>query len=112
MSTSCVSSNRCGTLVAGWMEGTHPGVEEGVVKRSACFTMKQLCCMVSVRMFVKNCSGFYVYKLDTMPSLNFSFRLCGDGVKGKVWFALHVTPCPMSYSKNTVNLRSLPTFRD
>lgn len=84
MSTSCVLSNRCGTLVPGWMAGTHPGVEEGVVKRSICFSMKQLCCMVSVSMRVGNCSGFYVYKLDTVPSFNLSFRLCGDGVKGKV----------------------------
>lgn len=90
MSTSCVPSNRCGTLVPGWMAGTHPGVEEGVVERSACFTMKPLCCMVSVSMRVRNCSGFYVYKLVTMPSFNFNFRLCGDGVKGKVWFVLQV----------------------
>lgn len=90
MSASCVPTNRCGTLVPGWMAGTHPGVVEGVVERSACFSMGQLCCMVSVSMRVKNCSGFYVYKLDTMPPFNLSFRLCGDGVKGQVWFALQV----------------------
>jgi len=84
MSASCVPTNRCGTLVPGWMAGTHPGVVEGVVERSACFSMGQLCCMVSVSMRVKNCSGFYVYKLDTMPPFNLSFRLCGDGVKGSL----------------------------
>ena len=72
------------------MAGAHPSVDEGVVARSACLTMKQLCCKASVSMRVRNCSGFYVYKLVRMPSFNFNFRLCGDGVKGKVCFALQV----------------------
>ena len=95
MSSSCVPSNRCGTLVPGWMAGEHPSVEEGVVERSACFTMKQLCCMVSVSMRARNCSGFYVYKLVTMPSFNFNFRLCGDGVQGMFCSSsfLCITPC-------------------
>ncbi|KAL9982451.1 hypothetical protein ACROYT_G004494 [Oculina patagonica] len=81
MATSCVPANRCGTVVPGWMAGSHPGVEEGVVKRFVCFTMKQICCMTSVSMRVRNCSGFYVYKLDMMPSFGYSFRLCGAGVE-------------------------------
>jgi len=66
------------------MPGVHPRAEEGVVERSACFSGKQLCCMESASMLVRNCGGFYVYKLDSMPSFNYSFRFCGAGVEGNV----------------------------
>ena len=82
MATSCVPSNHCGTLVPGWMAGTHPAVEEGVAKRFVCFSMKQICCKAFVSMRVRNCSGFYVYKLDMMPSFGYSFRVCGAGIEG------------------------------
>ena len=38
-------------------------------------------------MLVRNCGGFYVYKLGSMPSFNYSFRFCGAGVEGN-------TRCP------------------
>lgn len=91
MATSCVPANRCGTLVPGWMAGKHPSVEDGVVKHFVCFAMNQLCCMASVSMRVRNCSGFYVYKLDLLKSLGFSFRLCGAGFEGNVWLTLQLT---------------------
>lgn len=88
MATSCVPANHCGTLLPGWMAGIHPDVEEGVVDRFVCFSIKQICCMTSVSMRVRNCGGFYVYKLDVMPSLGNSFRLCGAGVEGNVCLTL------------------------
>lgn len=64
------------------MLGRHPSVVEGVVRRFACFSQKQQCCVYSVSMRVRNCSSFYVYKLDSMPSSSVSFRMCGAGIKG------------------------------
>ena len=93
IATSCVASNHCGTSVPGWMLGRHPSVVEGVVRRFACFSQKQQCCMYSVSMRVRNCSSFYVYKLDSMPSLSVSFRLCGAGIEGTantVWTNVHL----------------------
>ncbi|CAH3125439.1 unnamed protein product [Porites lobata] len=93
IATSCVASNHCGTSVPGWMLGRHPSVVEGVVRRSACFSQKQQCCMYSLSMRVRNCSSFYVYKLDSMPSLSVSFRLCGAGIEGTantVWTNVHL----------------------
>ena len=93
IATSCVASNHCGTSVPGWMLGRHPSVVEGVVRRSACFSQKQQCCMYSLSMRVRNCSSFYVYKMDSMPSLSVSFRLCGAGIEGTantVWTNVHL----------------------
>lgn len=83
IATSCVESRYCGTDAPGWMPGEHPKAEEGVVRRSACFSAKQLCCIESVGLLVRNCSGFYVYKLNTMPSsIGYNFRVCGAGIEG------------------------------
>ncbi|CAH3168420.1 unnamed protein product, partial [Porites evermanni] len=93
IATSCVASNHCGTSVPGWMLGRHPSVVEGVVRRFACFSQKQQCCMYSVSMRVRNCSSFYVYKLDSMPSFSVSFRMCGAGIEGTantIWTNLHL----------------------
>ena len=93
IATSCVASNRCGTSVPGWMLGRHPSVVEGVVRRFACFSQKQQCCMYSVSLRVRNCSFFYVYKLDSMPSFSVSFRMCGAGIEGTantIWTNLHL----------------------
>lgn len=84
IATSCVSSGHCGTLAVGWMTGKHPRVEEGVVIRSACFSMQQLCCWRSVSLLVRNCSGFYVYKVDAVPSWKSNFRVCGAGIQGNI----------------------------
>lgn len=81
IATSCVPAYHCGTLVPVWMAGKHPSVGDGVVKRSVCFSIKQVCCMKSLSMRVRNCSGFYVYKMGMNPSFRFSFRLCGAGIE-------------------------------
>ena len=63
--------------------GKHPRAEEGVVIRSACFSMRQLCCFKSVSLLVRNCSGFYVYKLGAVPFEKYS-RVCGAGIQGNM----------------------------
>ncbi|XP_068746819.1 uncharacterized protein [Montipora capricornis] len=64
------------------MQGEHPKANEGVVTRTACFSARQLCCKSSVTLLVRNCSGFYAYKLDTIPSIIPGFRVCGNGIEG------------------------------
>lgn len=67
------------------MTGQHPNAEQGVIDRSLCFTDKQMCCSMFVSLLVRNCSGFYVYKLNEMPrSLSLDFRVCGNGLEGKL----------------------------
>ncbi|XP_067038168.1 uncharacterized protein [Acropora muricata] len=83
IATSCVPSRHCGTLRPGWMRGKHPNAEQGVVGRFLCLTNRQLCCSMSVSLLVRNCSGFYVYKLNKVSrSLSPNFRVCGNGLEG------------------------------
>ena len=88
IATTCVASEHCGTIAPGWMPGEHPRAEEGVVKRFVCFSYKQLCCGDSGTLRVRNCGGFFVYKLDSMPSFNVSFRVCGAGIEGNAQSSL------------------------
>ncbi|XP_066029944.1 uncharacterized protein [Pocillopora verrucosa] len=84
MATTCVPAEHCGTLVPGWLAGNHPSVDEGLVVRSVCLSMSQVCCMTSVSVLVRNCSGFFVYKLDVNAGLSFTFRVCGAGIEGSL----------------------------
>ena len=87
MATTCVPADHCGTFVPGWLAGNHPSVDEGLVARSVCLSKSQVCCMTSVSVLVRNCNGFFVYKLDVNSSLNVTFRVCGSGIKGNVIFS-------------------------
>ena len=87
MATTCVPADHCGTFVPGWLAGNHPSVDEGLVVRSVCLSKSQVCCMTSVSVLVRNCNGFFVYKLDVNSSLNVTFRVCGSGIKGNVIFS-------------------------
>ena len=87
MATTCVPADHCGTLVPGWLAGNHPSVDEGLVVRSVCLSKSQVCCMTSVSVLVRNCGGFFVYKLDVNASLSFTFRVCGAGIEGNVIFS-------------------------
>ena len=87
MATTCVPADHCGTFVPGWLVGNHPSVDEGLVVRSVCLSKSQVCCMTSVSVLVRNCSGFFVYKLDVNSSISFTFRVCGGGIEGNVIFS-------------------------
>ena len=87
MATTCVPADHCGTFVPGWLAGNHPSVDEGLVVRSVCLSKSQVCCMTSVSVLVRNCSGFFVYKLDVNSSFSFTFRVCGSGIEGNVIFS-------------------------
>jgi len=86
MPDKCVLLRSCGTIHPGWLHGTHPTVAEGVVKRKVCFTRLNSCCNWSHNITVKNCSGYYVYRLmnTTQISVRRGARYCGNAGDGKL----------------------------
>ncbi|EDO37993.1 predicted protein [Nematostella vectensis] len=73
-----VSRGRCGATAHCWMNGTHPTVQEGVVKRSVCFHGNSGVCQFSVPVYVRNCFSFFVYKLKKLVE-SWDARYCADG---------------------------------
>ena len=101
MAESCVDEYHCGTDVPGWLNGPHPGVADGRVQRRVCFTYQGICCSDSTYISVRNCGGFYVYKLNPVPLVACSSRYCGNGfvkttpvTPGKnTFFFFYLSPC-------------------
>lgn len=75
MASSCVPTHRCNTDLTGWMEGSPPTVDEGVVRRKVCFHGYGSCCYKNVEINVRNCGPFYVYRLKKPTVCN--SRYCG-----------------------------------
>ena len=90
MAESCVQMGRCDTTSPSWLSGGHPAVSDGAVLRKLCFVNSQGCCGGSIYISVRNCSGFYVYKL--IPISSCSVRYCGNGLE---------PPTAMTAGKNT-----------
>lgn len=84
MASKCPKQFRCGTIVPGWLEGKDPSVKDGIVSRKVCFHQNRNCCYASVAAKVRNCGGFFVYKLPSAPYCQ--IRYCGNGnlVSGEV----------------------------
>ena len=76
MPDKVVPSYHCGTHAPGWLNGAHPTVAEGAVQRKVCFHWVNNACQYSTYIQVRNCGGFYVYKLPATPGC--SMRYCGD----------------------------------
>ncbi|XP_046857656.1 neurogenic locus notch homolog protein 2-like [Xenia sp. Carnegie-2017] len=75
MPESCVPKNRCGTHASGWLNGTHPTVDEGIVTRKVCYHWVRMCCDWSNHIKVINCGPYFIYKL--VPTFGCYFRYCG-----------------------------------
>ena len=84
MSENCPQTHRCKANAPGWLEGSHPTVEQGEVTRKVCFTWNGTCCSWSSNILVLNCGKFYVYKL--VPPDSYQSRYCGDHGK---WASPH-----------------------
>ena len=82
MADKCVLPYRCGTVLPGWLNGTHPTVPEGVVTRQVCYSAGHSCCDYSNIIKVKNCSSYSVYELQKPPFS--SARYCGNAGAGKL----------------------------
>ena len=76
MPTSPVEKHHCGTHAPGWMNGQHPTKDDGAVKRQVCFNWNNNDCLWSIEISVRNCRGFYVYRLPKTP--NCWLRYCGN----------------------------------
>ena len=79
---ACVPIRRCGTLAPGWLNGTHPTVQDGVVTRPVCYHWSNNCCRWSNTIKVRNCSGYYVYELQRTPTC--PLRYCGNAYTGEL----------------------------
>ena len=88
MPDKCVPFWSCGTRHPGWLNGTHPTVTDGEVERKVCFSRKNFCCYWSHDITVKNCSGYYVYRLNTRAQIwsRIYLRYCGYAGAGKLLF--------------------------
>lgn len=58
----------CGTQAPGWLNGTHPATNEGVVSREICFHWFDDTCRYKTTTFVVNCGNFYLYSLPEAPA--------------------------------------------
>ena len=81
MPTSCVAVFHCDTHAPGWLSTSHPTVAQGAVRAKVCFHWGKKCCRWSMNITVRNCSGFYVYKLNKPPTCR--LRYCGNGAQGE-----------------------------
>ena len=75
MPTTRVPRFRCGTNWPGWLDGAHPTVKDGKVRRKVCFNDRSNGCRYFADIFVKNCGSYFIYKLS--PSPGCPSRYCG-----------------------------------
>ncbi len=76
----CIPRYSCNTIGTGWISGGgHPTAAYELVSRTVCMHSHGSCCQVSYPVEIRNCSGYYVYKLKRPVDLR--YRYCG--VNGK-----------------------------
>ena len=80
MADTCVKWRHCGALYPGWLSGGHPSVSDGAVLRKVCFTRSADCCYYSTFISVRNCDGFYIYKLSPVVPYYYHcyYRYCSS----------------------------------
>ena len=78
MPESCVNTGHCGTHGPGWLNGSHPSMDEGAVRRKVCFHWRSLCCLFETYITVRNCGEFFVYRLTPVHICD--SRYCGNGL--------------------------------
>ena len=76
MADSIVPKNHCGTLATGWLNGAHPAVLGENVIRQVCFNYNGNSCTWNTNVEIKNCGGFYLYKLKPVPKC--ALKYCGQ----------------------------------
>ena len=69
-----VPAYRCGADWSGWLDDAHTTVEDGKVKRKVCFSDRSDGYKYAIRISVKNCVSYFIYKL--YPPACYS-RYCG-----------------------------------
>ena len=61
MATKSPGTHKCGAPYPAWLDGVHPTVAEGTVRRIVCINKNGVCKEQSF-VDVKNCTFYYVYK--------------------------------------------------
>jgi len=74
MATKSPGFRKCGADYPAWLNGTHPTVAEGTVRRYVCINKGEVCKERSL-VDVKNCTSYYVYKFYKYSACN--VRYCG-----------------------------------
>jgi hypothetical protein len=70
MSTGYNGHGYCNTDYPGYLSGSHPGANDGIVTRTVCF-YTGISCGYSTSIKVINCAGlYYVYYLNGVPTCN------------------------------------------
>jgi len=75
MATKSPGFRKCGASFPAWLDGAHPTVAEGTVRRKVCINKHNVECKENSFVDVKNCTSYYVYKF--FLSHNCPFRYCG-----------------------------------
>ena len=73
MPTACVPKYMCNTDATGWLNGVHPTLQDGVVRRNVCFHWNGNCCNWALTIKVRNCGLFYVYQLVKTPACHLRY---------------------------------------
>ena len=76
MADSIVPEKHCGTHAPGWLKGAHPAVLGEKVIRDVCFNWGGTSCRWKTQVKIKNCGGFYLYKLKATPGC--ALKYCGQ----------------------------------
>ena len=78
MANKCMRTGdtACSALGAGWLVGSHPTIEEGVVSRGVCFRTRSSCCSSTINIKVKNCGQYMIYYL--IAPENCPYRYCSS----------------------------------
>ncbi|XP_048476450.1 uncharacterized protein LOC125487896 [Rhincodon typus] len=68
-----VTGRQCSTRATGWLQGSHPTVEQGEVTRKACFNLDGNRCHWNREIKIKNCSNYFVYWLQPTPNCDAAY---------------------------------------
>ncbi|PFX12463.1 Uromodulin [Stylophora pistillata] len=78
MANYCIPIGSCSTYAPGWIMGNHPNETYQSVSTRACFHAFSDCCFESYPIQIRNCSGYYVYKMESLgPLYSCLGRYCG-----------------------------------
>ena len=65
IATQVVAPNRCNTWTTGYLASeSHPEDEGKTSKAKICFSSPSESCFNEMQILIKNCKGFYLYKLE------------------------------------------------
>jgi len=75
MATESPGFRKCGAAFPAWLNGAHPTVAEGTVRRHVCINKHNEVCREQSFVDVRNCTSYYVYKFYGFSDCD--FRYCG-----------------------------------